>query len=405
MDSKMVNISSLPFSPAVVVSFLIFQVTPLMEADKDDQLYFAGIIPVVFMCITYTLSYVNPGLPPQRFKFLGAFPSFKCSSNAKIYLETAVVVVISYVSLLVVNWSYIWLAAFPAIAIVFIIGLCNELNRQSALQQGQDGHGGGDDEGAKETVKAERQEAAALVPYWVLCAMGQLKISHNFAVSQFLLFLSFILGALMLMTARLALAGVAPGVAAASELLRKASLVVTLMAVHAVAAELLGEDVLLFVLPELAPALLWISVHLDRSSSSVVTVDRIRSHRNVLTLLSAVAVVVLARLAVSTMDELVLSWCAKALVSCGVSRLLVYYVVFTLCQWPGQDGRVTPFLEEAVKLLGFWANVLLTTAAALLVVTFLAAVRLGLYVRMVDAPAEFFNEFVTSPSAHNLQER
>ncbi|KAL6627848.1 hypothetical protein ACP70R_031574 [Stipagrostis hirtigluma subsp. patula] len=404
MDSKMVNISSLPFSPAVVVSFLIFQVTPLMEADKDDQLYFAGIIPVVFMCITYTLSYVNPGLPLQRFKFLGDFPGFKCSSNAKIYLETAVVVVISYVSLLVVNWSYIWLAAFPAIAIVFIIGLCNELNRQSALQQGQDGDGGGDDEGAKETVKAERQEAAALVPYWVLCAMGQLKISNNFAVSQFLLFLSFILGALMLMTARLALAGVAPGVAAASELLRKASLVVTLMAAHAAAAEVLGEDVVLFVLPELAPVLLWISVHLDRSSSSVVTVDRIRSHRNVLTVLSVVAVVVLARLAIS-MDESVFSWCAKALVSCGVSGLLIYYVVFMLCQWPGQDGRVTPSLEEAVKLLGFWANVLLTTAAALLVVTFLAAVRLGLYVRMVDAPAEFFNEFVTSSSAHNLSKR
>lgn len=59
--------------------------------------------------------------------------------------------------------------------------------------------------------------------------------TESLAVSQFLLFLTTTLGALMLMLKRLPAGGVAPGVAAASELLRKASLVVLLVTVHAMA--------------------------------------------------------------------------------------------------------------------------------------------------------------------------
>uniref|UniRef100_A0A0A9AMZ2 Uncharacterized protein n=1 Tax=Arundo donax TaxID=35708 RepID=A0A0A9AMZ2_ARUDO len=409
MDSKMVNISSLPFSPAVVVSFLIFQVPPLIKADEDDQLYFTGIIPVVFGCISYTLSYVGLGLPLPRFKLLEDFPGFTSSSNGRIYLETAIVVAISYVSLLVVNWSYIWLAIFPVIALGFILALCNELNRQSGSQQhdsGEDNAGDdsdGNQKAGKEMKKAEGQEAAALVPYWVLGIMGQFHIADSFAVSQFLLFFSFMLGALTLMMTRLALTGAAPGVAPASVLLRKASLVVLLVAVHAVAAELLGERIVLFILPELAPVLLWLSIHLDSGDGSfIITVDKIKSHKNVITFLMAVAPAGFAFLVVS-MDEFVFSWCTKALVSCGVSGLLVYYIVFMLCQWPVQDCTATPFLEEALKLLKFWANVLLTTAAALLVFTVLAAVWLGLHESVAAAPVKFFNDYVTRSSRPHIR--
>ncbi|XP_062198264.1 uncharacterized protein LOC133900979 [Phragmites australis] len=399
MDSKMVDIFPLPLLPTVVISFISSKVASLIDY-KYDELYFTGIIPVIlgFMNV---LSYVDLELPLPRFKFLDAdFPGFTCA-NIRIYIETAVVVVISYVSLLIVNWSYIWLAVFPVIAVWFIVALHNKLNRQSKPQQHDDGEAGagsgGNREGGEEMKKAEGQEAAALVPYWVLCVMGQFHIADNFAVSQFLLFFSFILGALTLMMKRLALTGATPGVAPASVLLRKASLVVLLVAVHAAAAELLGEDVVLFILPELAPVLLWFSIHLDHGDSSIITADKIQSHRNVITILRAAAVVFFAFLAVY-MDEFVLSWCTKVLVSCGVSGLLVYYVVFMLCQWPGQDSTTTPFVEP-VKLLMFWANVLLIAAAALLLFTYLAAVWLGAHESLVASPAKFFNDYVIRSSS------
>jgi hypothetical protein len=55
-----------------------------------------------------------------------------------------------------------------------------------------------------EMKKAERQEAASLV---VLCVMGSFHVSNSLAISQFLLFFSFMLALTQMMT-RLALAGV-----------------------------------------------------------------------------------------------------------------------------------------------------------------------------------------------------
>ncbi|XP_062210189.1 uncharacterized protein LOC133911792 [Phragmites australis] len=383
-DSKMVNISSVPLSPApaIVVSFLILQVTQLVQADEDDQLYFIGIIPVVFGCINYTLLYVDLGLPLQRFMLLQDFPGY----NIRIYIETAVVVVLSYLSLLVVNWSYIWLAVFPVIVIGFIVALCNELNRQSGSQQRSD-----DAEasvGSRSDQKTEGLKAVALVPYWALCILGHLD-ADKFAISQFLLFFSSMLGVLTMMTTKLAVTGVAPGLAPASVLLRRASLIVLLVAVHVVAAEQLGEDVVFFFLTEAAPVLLWFSLHLDRGDNPTITADKMKLHRSTIVGLSAAAAAILAMaLQADFMDESsVLSWCTKALVSCGVSGLLIYYVVFMLCQWPGQDGKATPSLQEPVKLLKFWANALLTGAAIFFVFTSLAAVRLGLHEPMVPAPA------------------
>jgi hypothetical protein len=126
-----------------------------------------------------------------------------------------------------------------------------------------------------------------------------------------------------------------------------------------------------------------------RDDGSSITADEIKSHGNVIAALGAV---VFASLAAS-MDELVFTWCAKALVSCVVSALLVYYVVFMLCQWPGADGTAAaaPFVEEKIKL---WANTLLTAAAALLVFVSLAALWLGLLQQMVAEPLKNFSEFV-----------
>ncbi|KAK3160810.1 hypothetical protein QOZ80_1BG0065030 [Eleusine coracana subsp. coracana] len=334
VNSKMVQTLPLPFSQAILTSFLIFLVTPLIQADEDDQLYFTLISLVVFWCISNT--YVDLG---SRSDFTGFTTS---SNNIKIYTETADFVVISYVSLLLVNWSNIWLAIFPVIAVGFILALYYELNHQRRCDDGK--------------------------------------------VSQFLLFFGSMLGALTLMMTRLVLTGAAPGVAPASVLLWKSSLAVLFVTVHTVAAELLGENVMLFILPEVAPVLLWFSLHLDRHAGLLITADKIKFDKNVITVLVAASA---AFVAVS-MDDLVLSYCTKAMVSCGVSGLLVYYSVFMLHQWPGIDSTTTAFVE-AVKLLELWANILLI-AAALLVFAFVAAVGMpgkNIFQRLCDTFLKF----------------
>jgi uncharacterized membrane protein len=105
----------------------------------------------------------------------------------------------------------------------------------------------------------------------------------------------------------------------------------------------------------------------------------------VLNLLGAAAAAALsAMLAAGNMEEPVLYWCSKALVSCAVSALLTLYIVFMLCQWPGgqRDGTLATVtaasLQEAVELLKYWANVLLAAVATLLVFTSLASFQLVL---------------------------
>jgi hypothetical protein len=357
----------------------------LMQSYKAHELYVTTVIIPLAILYMNARSFVDLGLPLPPLNFLPA-------KNVWIYIETAIVVVISYVSLLIVSWSYIWLVVFPVIAVGFIVALCNKLSHQDqaggshSQEQSNKGEGEATEPAGK---KGEGLEAVALVPYWALCMMGHFH-ADKFTVSQFLLFFSFMLGALtMMMTRLVGLATTAHrGIAPASELLRKASLVVLLVAVHAVAAELLGENALLFCLPEIVPVLLWLSVRLDCDDRAIITgtaADRIKQldlGRRVLNLLGVAAAVVLsAMLAAGNMEESVLYWCSKALVSCAVSALLTLYIVFMLCQWPGgqRDGTLVTVtaasLQEAVELLKYWANVLLAAVATLLVFTSLASFK------------------------------
>ncbi|CAD6231407.1 unnamed protein product [Miscanthus lutarioriparius] len=366
----MVYVYSLPLTPAVILSFVSSQVALLMQAYKEHELYVTGMIRVIIWYMN-ARSYVELELPQPPFNL---FPA----KNVRIYIETAIVVVISYVALLIVNWSHIWLVIFPVIAIGFIVALCSQLSHQDqaggSKKQSNDGEG---EATAPSGKKAEGLEAVALVPFWALCVMGHFH-ADKFAVSQFLLFFNFMLGALTMMITRLV------GLATAS-------LVVLLVAVHAVAAELLGENALLYCLPEIVPVLLWLSVRLDCDDRAIITAtaaDRIKQldlGRRVLILLNAAPAKVLsAMLAAGNMEEPVLYWCSKALVSCAVSALLTLYTVFMVCQWPGgqRDGTLVTVtaasLQEAVELLKYWANVLLAAVATLLVFTSLASFQLVL---------------------------
>ncbi|XP_052139997.1 uncharacterized protein LOC127759812 [Oryza glaberrima] len=395
MKPKGVSMSLLHFIPAAG-GFLNFQVEPLLTAGDEHRVhtYIMRIILVVIWSLNM-LSYVVLDLPVPHFKSL-----FVEHPNARVYIDTAVVVVISYVSLLVINVNFIVLAVFPFIALAFIGALGRGSAMRGRVNGGEPGTssstGVAHEEGKTTTEEAEQLKAISVVPYWVLCAMGHFR-TESLAVSQFLLFLATTLGALMLMLKRLTAGGVAPGVVAASELLRKASLVVLLVTVHAMAAELLGEDVVLLFVPELVPALLWFSLNIDRGSQ-VITVDEIKSHRNGLVLLGAVAAAGFAYLAFS-MDRSGVSRCMMMTsVSCGVSGLLVYSVVFMLHQWPARGtatgiSSTVSYLEKAIKLLKFWANLLLFAAAALLVPTSVAAVRLVLHEHAVHALLKFLKEY------------
>ncbi|BAD53090.1 hypothetical protein [Oryza sativa Japonica Group] len=195
-----------------------------------------------------------------------------------------IVVVISYATLLVIDVRFIVLAVFPFIALAFIAALCVALIRAEADNGGEPGASSSsassaaatDREGNKNTTTTAAEEAEQLT-----------------AIAT--------LGALVLMLTRLSWlydAGVAPGVAPASPF-----------------------------------------TSIDRSST-VITVDTIKSNRNGLVVfLGAGAVAGFGYLAAS-MDEHGVSRCAMTSVSCVVSGLLVYYAVFMLRQWPRPPSLV-----------------------------------------------------------------
>jgi len=419
----------------------------LSDAYKAYQKWLTGVIALA-ICVSYMFVkiYEFPGpLPVQTLKSWIQFPTFP--ANFRIYRDTAIVVVISYFLLLDINSSYIWLCVFPLIAIGFIYSLFRELCRCSAaehkdedrvIKSGSPSTRAKVEEPSNDNVEIQKEpedlEFIVMVPFCVLCAlctMAQLdsRATDRFVVSQFLLFLSSTLGVLTRMMIRLP-AGASPvDVAPASELLQKSFLLLLLVTVHTVAAEALGEDVLLVCMPELVPVLLWFSIHLDRESP-IISIDKIKPPKSVLIPLSAAAVASLAYLATS-MDESGLSSCTRTMVACGVSGLLTYYVVFMLDQWPGQQPSANNSMaadtgleeksenqvgkddngatassvaapvqseeqagssqeQEAMQLLMFWANALLIVAAALVLLKCVVARRLGLQEPLLDILCENF---------------
>uniref|UniRef100_J3KZM1 DUF8039 domain-containing protein n=1 Tax=Oryza brachyantha TaxID=4533 RepID=J3KZM1_ORYBR len=379
--------------------------------EYSDQTAVVQVIKLAVLLLlignTYLRSYVADDLPHKhfdQFRRPGEKPNYY--PNIHVYIETAIMVVESYLSLLIINARFIVLVFFPLVALGFIITLRSALKSRgngdgdAAAGSGSTGAVLTDDDDRKgETAWEEAEQLMPMSggPYLVLAMTGWLS-PDNFAVSQFLLFLSTILGTLMLMMIRLpADGGVAPGVRQGSELLRKTSLVVLLVAVHAMAAELFRENVMLFFMPELVPGLLWFSLNIDRGSP-VVTVDTIKSNRSGLIFLGAgaAAAVGTAYLAAS-MDESGVSRCMIISVSCAVSGLLVLCVVFTLRQWPEKRTATATsgvsYLEEAVILLKFWAIFLLVVAAASLVSASVAAVRLGLHEKAGSALGIFLKEY------------
>ncbi|EAY90615.1 hypothetical protein OsI_12215 [Oryza sativa Indica Group] len=135
------------------------------------------IIPVVIWSLS-TLSYVVLDLPVPHFKSL-----FLEHPNARVYIDTAVVVVISYMSLLVINVNFIVLAVFPFIALAFIGALGRGSVIGGRVNGGKPGTssstGVAHEEGKTTTEEAEQLKAISVVPYWVLCAYVRWSLPHR----------------------------------------------------------------------------------------------------------------------------------------------------------------------------------------------------------------------------------
>uniref|UniRef100_A0ACD5YI62 Uncharacterized protein n=4 Tax=Avena sativa TaxID=4498 RepID=A0ACD5YI62_AVESA len=373
-----------PATCTLVCTYDNFQVTLLLDACKGYQEWSTGIVQVAFCLFIMAVKvFESLKVPTGR-------------ANFRIYRDTTVIVIISYVLLLDINLSNLWLSIFPAIAIVFIWMLCTKLCPPSEAGERADSSSGNHGPTALASKKALKETISSLkwgawlrplhqlmhtgllketmattLSFFALLGMAQLHDStaNRFAISQFLLFLSTTLGALTNMMMRLP-AGISPGIVPASELLRKAFLLIVLVTLHTVAAEGLRKDLVWICMLELFPVLLWYSVHLDRHGP-IVSIHKIKPHQNSLIAYGAVVIALLAY----SIEEFGLYSCTSIMMACGLSGVLTYYVVFLLHQWPGQQSAAgnnvqseeqAASSDEAVQLLKFWANALLIVAAALL---------------------------------------
>lgn len=371
----------LPATCTLVCTYDNFQEAWLLDAWKGYHELSTGIAEALICLFIMAVKVYEFPVDP-----LIKLPT-TCRANFSIYRDTTVIVIISYVLLLDISLSNLWLSIFPAIAIVFIWMLCIKLCATSEGGEQADSSKGNHVPSAPGSKKALKEMTATAFSFFALLGMAQLDDStvDRFAISQFLLFLSTTLGALTNMMMRLP-AGISPGIAPASELLHKAFLLLVLVTLHTVAAEALTEDMVWICMLELFPVLMWYGVHLDRDSS-IISIDKIKPHKDsLIAIMSAVVIALLPYLATS-MDEFGLSSCTSVMLACGVSGILTYYVVFMLHQWPGQQSAVSNNVqseeqagssEEAVQLLMFWANALLIVAAAMLLLKYVVARRLGL---------------------------
>ncbi|KAM3280279.1 hypothetical protein ACQJBY_047209 [Aegilops geniculata] len=303
-----------------------------------------------------------------------------CRPNVWIFRDTVILVLIAYVILVDISLSFVWLAIFPVIALVFIRALHLKFNRRTG------GSSRKVNQGSSPVVetKMTTMEVGIIVVTTLGALLGMDQLPDHeaarFTISLFLLFLSCTVAALTRMVMKLP-AGASPGIALATEMLHKTLLLLLLATAHTAAAEWLGEDAVLLCLPEVIPVLLWFSLHLDRKpgSSSIISVNKLKPYRNRLIFLGALVVAPPFAYLASSMDEAGLSgWSTTFQVSCGVSGILTYYLVFMLSHWPRQQVAAAGKDGGASGMLKLWAYALLIAAAASLLLKCLVSARLGL---------------------------
>ncbi|CAO2183568.1 unnamed protein product [Urochloa humidicola] len=213
------------------------------------------------------------------------------------YVKAAVHITIAYANLLVVNTRYISALIIPITVLIFIGAVFVVVAPKGSLE--------GDDDYRNKANKADEVGTAcnadgnngclddidngllatAVAPCWLLCCMGHFDDffkgaghfnADNLVVSQFLLFLTSTMGELTLMMARLP-----SDVALAFQVIRRASLVMVVVTAHTMAAELLGDGVVLACTPELITGLLWFSIQFGQGRGpATISTGMVTSHHN-----------------------------------------------------------------------------------------------------------------------------
>uniref|UniRef100_A0ACD5Z7F6 Uncharacterized protein n=1 Tax=Avena sativa TaxID=4498 RepID=A0ACD5Z7F6_AVESA len=296
---------------------------------------------------------------------LEIFPDLsKWPANIQIYVATAVDVLACYLALLRVNLNYLSLAIFPFTAISFICVLCLRHNRLSgdAAQSSRTDNG---KKAASTKIPEKFNTTALLAPHFALCVFGMLGDAdhdgNNYDISYFFLFLICMLLDLTIMMVRLP-AGISRGIEPASEMLYKASLVVMLLTAHVVAVDAFGKEVVLLLLPEVVPLLLWFSLHLDRRTP-IINVRKLTESEHFV-LMPVIVAICGYLVLVPKVESLFFKiyWVGK---SCAASGAITYVVVLVLRLWPEKVGMATLSSQDAPKLLMFWGSILLKAAVGL----------------------------------------
>lgn len=363
-----------------LVNFQVSQLSDDGFTNKEYSELVTGTMEVA-ICGPYIVVKSHEFMPKSTPAMVAPLkPWITCHPNVRIFRDTAILVLIAYVILVDISLSFVWLAIFPAIALVFILAMYLKFNRRTGGTSRKVNQGSS--HVAETKIKTMEVGMIVMITLGALLGMDQLPdhAAAQFAISQFLLFLSCTVAALTRMMMKLP-TGASPGIALASEMLHKTLLLLLLATAHTAAAEWLGEDVVLLCLPEVIPVLLWFSLHLDRKpgSSSIISLNKVKPHKNWLIFLGAMVVAPPFAYLAKFMDEVGLfGWCTTFQVSCGVSGILTYYLAFMLSHWSKQQVAAAGNDGGASGMLKLWAYALLLAAASSLLLKCLVSARLGL---------------------------
>lgn len=282
------------------------------------------------------------------------------------YIWTGAMVLDDYVALLMINTENIVLVMIPAMLLFFIGKLGLERMKSGTVEARSSvrDHDGVEKQNIKEemTNSSHKLELFEFVSYLLQLSLVTLTLYKGHqgftpVLSDVSLFLCSALGALGVMLAS-PLAGV--NCRAVSEqvlpVLHKTCAVVLSIAVHTLAAEWLGDDMVYVCLPELITVLVWFTVCFDKSMS----VSSFTSYKSQVIIVSSFVAILACLISWNANDSnMRVMWIIWLFwISFSSSAICQFHVWFLHC-WPGSSSE----LNKLIRLLSVARTVGSVTAA------------------------------------------